>query len=286
MAVPAPLGDAIERATGARPEGGQRLSGGCVGEVYRLDLSDGRRVVAKIGGPGGGLALEGWMLTYLEEHSNLPVPSVVHASDELLVMDYVESGGGLDARAQAHAAELLAELHGVGAPRFGLVRDTVIGGLPQPNPESASWLALFRDHRLLYMGREALAAGRLPASLMGRIESFAAHLGRWLDEPEQASLIHGDMWGGNILAKGGRITGFVDPAIYYADPEIELAFSTMFATFTDPFFDRYGELRPLRPGFFEVRRDIYNLYPLLVHVRLFGGGYVDGVASTLKKFGF
>jgi fructosamine-3-kinase len=93
------------------------------------------------------------------------------------------------------------------------------------------------------------------------------------------------MWGGNVLAQKGQITGFVDPAIYYADAEIELAFSTLFSTFGDDFFSRYQEHRPLAPGFFEERRDIYNLYPLLVHVCLFGGSYVNSVDAILKRFG-
>jgi len=85
--------------------------------------------------------------------------------------------------------------------------------------------------------------------------------------------------------RDGRIAGFVDPAIYHADPEIELAFSTLFSTFGAPFFERYDEIRPLNPGFFEVRRELYILYPLLVHVHLFGGGYLGGVEATLKKLG-
>ena len=93
------------------------------------------------------------------------------------------------------------------------------------------------------------------------------------------------MWTGNILCRGDRIAGFVDPAVYYGDAEIELAFSTLFGTFGQPFFRRYQELRPLEPGFFEQRRDLYNLYPLLVHVRLFGGSYVDSVDRTLSRFG-
>jgi fructosamine-3-kinase len=82
----------------------------------------------------------------------------------------------------------------------------------------------------------------------------------------------------------GRIAGFIDPAIYHADPEIELAFSTVFGTFGEPFFRRYAELRPIRPGFFEVRRDLYNLYPLLVHARLFGGGYRSQVSRIVSRF--
>src|SRR3546814_4637170 len=99
-----------------------------------------------------------------------------------------------------------------------------------------------------------------------------------------SSDLHGDMWGGNVLARGGRIAAFVDPAIYHADPEIELAFSTLFGTYGEAFFRRYEALRPLRPGFFETRRDIYNLYPLLVHARLFGGSYVASVDRILGRF--
>jgi len=106
-----------------------------------------------------------------------------------------------------------------------------------------------------------------------------------LPEPERPSLIHGDMWGGNVLCRNGAVAGFVDPAIYYADAEIELAFSTLFSTFGDAFFSRYRELRDIRPGFFETRVPLYNLYPLLVHVRLFGGGYVAQVERTLTRFG-
>ena len=135
------------------------------------------------------------------------------------------------------------------------------------------------------MGSEAVRAGQLPERVMHRIDTLAARLGDWIGSPKRASLIHGDMWTGNILSSGSYITGFVDPAIYYADPEVELAFSTLFGTFGDAFFSRYNEHCPLTPGFFEERRDLYNLYPLLVHVRLFGGGYVNSVERTLAQFG-
>jgi len=135
------------------------------------------------------------------------------------------------------------------------------------------------------MTRVALEAGRLPGATMTRIETLARRLDEWIEVPDQPSLIHGDLWGGNVLAKDGRIAGFVDPAIYYADAEIELAFSTLFSTFGAPFFKCYDEIRPIRDGFFEARRDLYNLYPLLVHVRLFGGGYVGSLEANLRKLG-
>ena len=98
-------------------------------------------------------------------------------------------------------------------------------------------------------------------------------------------MIHGDLWGGNVLCGSNGLSGFIDPAIYYADPEIELAFMTLFGTVGDRFFRRYGEYHAIRPGFFEIRRDLYNLYPLLVHVRLFGGGYLGQVQSILRRLG-
>ena len=88
-----------------------------------------------------------------------------------------------------------------------------------------------------------------------------------------------------MLAERDHITGFLDPAIYYGHPEIELAFITLFNTFGEAFFHRYHALRPIAPGFFEQRRDLYNLYPLLVHVRLFGGGYVPPIERTLAGLG-
>lgn len=279
------LSRAIEAAIGQRPSRMTRLSGGCIAETYKVALDDGRRVVAKFNVSEGSLSLEGWMLRYLQRHSRLPVPAVLHADDRLLVIDYVATSGGITPAVERHAAELLAALHQVTAPAYGLERDTLIGPLPQPNPESTDWLGFFREQRLLHMAGLARNAGRLPGRLMHRIEWLAGRLERWIEAPAPPSLIHGDMWAGNLLARDGRVAGFVDPAIYYADPEIELAFATLFGTFGTAFFEHYGALRPLRPGFFEVRRELYNLYPLLVHLRLFGGAYLAQVTRTLDRFG-
>lgn len=98
-------------------------------------------------------------------------------------------------------------------------------------------------------------------------------------------MLHGDLWSGNILARRGRIVATLDPAIYYGHPEVELAFTTLFGTFGEPFFAAYAELAPIAPGFHELRRDLYNLYPLLVHVTLFGAGYLAPVERVLDRLG-
>ena len=273
------LGTAI---TAMRP-----LSGGCIGEVSRIDLADGRRIAAKVDrGSKPRLDIEGYMLRYLREHSALPVPEVLWSEPRALIMTFASGESHFSARGQAHAAELLAALHGVAGPACGLERDTLIGGLHQPNPHTISWVDFFREQRLLHMAREAHREGQLSAHLLARIDRFAADLGNFIAEPPHPSLLHGDVWTTNVLAENHRITAFLDPAVYYGHPEVEFAFTTLFGTFGPAFFEAYNALRPLEPGFFEVRRDIYNLYPLLVHVRLFGASYLGGVTTTIARHGY
>ncbi len=273
----------VDQAAGSPAIDIQPLSTGNNAVLYKAGLADGRAMVIKQAGPGGHLDIEGYMLRLLAQRSDLPVPAVYLADDDLLVMDYLEARGRLDAPAQRHAADLIADLHSRTGETYGLERDTLIGPLHQPNPPGADWVAFFRDHRLLYMARKALDEGAIATPMMQRIDRLADRLDDFIDDPAPPTLVHGDLWGGNVLAGDGHIAGFIDPAVYYADPEIELAFSTLFGTFGQPFFERYGEHRPLRPGFFDVRRDLYNLYPLLVHVRLFGGGYAGQVAGILQR---
>ena len=275
----------VEAAMATRVTATRPLGGGLTTRLAAFVLEDGRRIVAKTGISGSRLDLEGHMLDYLRRNSALPVPAVHLAEPDLLVMDEVPGGDVMTRAAERHAAELLADLHGRTAETYGFACDTRIGTLPQPNPRSTDWIAFFRDHRLLHMARLARDERVLPAQLLEGIERLAERLEGLIGQPAPPALIHGDVWGGNVRVAGDRIAGFIDPAIYYADPEIELAFTTLFGTFHDEFFRRYDELRPIRPGFFEVRRDLYNLYPLLVHVRLFGAAYLGAVYRIVARLG-
>jgi fructosamine-3-kinase len=280
------LAEGIEASLGERLRSARPMGGGCIGEVYRVELADGTALVAKVDREGAShLDREAYMLRYLREKSELPVPEVYHGSETLLLMEFVEGSSSFSEGAEHHAAELLAALHGITDDSYGHERDTLIGSLNQPNPQTGSWIEFFRDQRLLYLANVAHDAGRLPSEDLARIERLAGKLEDYLEEPEQPSLIHGDVWSANVLAKGDRISAFLDPAIYHADAEIELAFISLFNSFGEPFLERYAEIRPIRPGFFEVRSDLYNLYPLLVHVFFFGGGYLGSVRSTLSRFG-
>ncbi|HRJ50210.1 MAG: fructosamine kinase family protein [Phycisphaeraceae bacterium] len=280
------LSDRIERATGRRPVGYAPMSGGCIAQVHRVSMPGGGFLVAKVGTSAGNLDTEAYMLGLLKERSALPVPGVVHAEPDLLLIEFVEGSSRFSPRAQRHAADLLADLHGRPGERFGLERDTRIGSLPQPNRPNERWTEFFRDLRLLHMADESARAGAISPVARRRIDALARRIGEVIDEPEYPSLLHGDVWSGNVLAAGDRVTAFLDPAVYYGHAEIELAFITLFSTFGPPFFERYACSRPIRPGFFETRCHVYNLYPLLVHARLFGGNYGSRVEDTLEAIGF
>jgi fructosamine-3-kinase len=279
------LRNRIERATGRVVLDISPLSGGCVAEVMRADLDHAEPVVVKVDNTTAPtLDIEGFMLSFLRERSSLPVPRVLHAEPALLVIELLPGSTGAAERAEPHAAGLLADLHEIAAPEFGFERDTLIGPLRQPNPWSSSWVEFFAEHRLLYMTRIALGAGSIDATLARSIQRLASRLDRLLTEPERPSLVHGDVWSGNVLTQGDRVTGLIDPATHFANAEVELAFITLFGCFGRTFFDAYAERRPIDAGFFEARRDIYNLYPLLVHAHLFGGGHAGSVAATVRRF--
>ncbi len=281
------ISDGVEAHLGERLRSARPLGGGCIGEVYRLELEDGTLLVAKVDREAEShLEREAYMLRYLREKSGLPVPEVYHGSETLLLMEFIEGANSFSEGAERHAAELLAGLHGVTADAYGHEQDTLIGSLNQPNPWTNSWVEFFRDQRLLYMALVAHDAGRMTSQDLKKVERLAERLDGLIEEPERPALIHGDVWSGNVLSKGNGITAFLDPAIYHADPEMELAFISLFNSFGESFFERYAEIREIPAGFYETRRHVYSLYPLLTHVYYFGGGYLDSVRSTLRRFGF
>lgn len=283
----------IERALGTGIAQSFPLSGGNIAEAYRVVLADSRTCAVKVmaprdqptGLPKATLKDEAFMLGRLAETGTVPVPTVVHVERDLLILDYIRHDDSAPAAtAQGALADVVAALHGIRAPRFGFDRPTPIGPLQRPNDWSSDWISFLRDHRLLFLGRLAAGSGRLPPGCFGRLEALCAHLDRWLPADRVPSLIHGDLWIGNILFKDRRIAALIDPACYYADPEIELAFLTLFGGVGEAFFDRYRDHRALDPLFFEERRTLYQLEPLLAHAWFFGGGYGARVDEILHRY--
>lgn len=264
----------------------QALSGGKISEVVKLDLDNGESIVAKFGDRSHDLTVEAFMLRYLRAHSELPVPEVFHAETNLLIMQYFDGQNSWDNTSLAHLGALLANCHQIKAKEYGLWRHTLIGPLHQPNTLSSSWISFFRDQRLLYITNLARRSGKLPSELETRLLRLAERIERFLIEPEAASLIHGDMWRTNVIVRGGQVVGVLDPAIYYAHHEMELAYMTLFDELCEEFFASYCERKTIDPGFFSVRRHVYNLYPLLIHLIIFGEKYIRPIDASLTRLGY
>ena len=275
----------IYQIVGRDPRQMRPLAGGKISRVLRVDFPSGEPLVAKVGDGSHDLRIEAYMLRYLRQHSALPVPEVMHDEPDLILMEYIAGAEPLQGASLRHLGELLAACHQVRGGAFGLERDTLIGPLHQPNASTASWVEFFRDQRLLYMTGAARESGELPTALEARLLQMADSLPDFLVEPAYPALIHGDMWRTNIIVRQGRIAGIIDPALYYAHSEMELAYMALFDGVGDEFFRSYHEILPIDSQFWETRRHIYNLYPLLVHLVIFGEKYIQPLENSLARFG-
>ena len=277
----ATLADRIEAALGRRPDRLAAMSTGDHGAaLWRVDIGK-DRLVAKAA--PSHLASESRMLIDLAA-AGAPVPRVHYGDDQLVVMDYVETDGlGLSDEGGRDLAERLAALHATSAAEFGHDYDVMIGGLPQINERFAR-VDFFRWKRLDVAAWLATRRGRISSPLNERLWRLGERLPKWLHEPPRPALLHGDLWIGNVLCRGGRAVALIDPAIAYGHPEVELAFTMLFGGFPPSFFHRYFEIAPAPSGFLETRRALYQLYPLLVHAALFGPPYDSQVEAIVARF--
>jgi fructosamine-3-kinase len=287
----AALGPALgSEVTGARP-----LAGGDINQAYSVGLADGREVFVKTNGraPAAMFPAEARGLRWLAEADVLRVPRVIAVSGQaeegeeprFLALELIRPG-----RPRPGFDEMLgrglASLHRAGAPSFGLDHDNFIGRLPQSNRPSArggdGWAAFYRDRRL--QPQLELAVKSMGAAATARMrrgfERLFAEIEGLVGPDEPPCRLHGDLWGGNLMCDEGGQPCLIDPAVYGGHREIDLAMMRLFGGFGARVFAAYHEAWPLADGHGE-RVALYQLYPLMVHVNLFGGGYVGQVEAVL-----
>ncbi|QIB73660.1 fructosamine kinase family protein [Halogeometricum borinquense] len=260
------------------------LDGGKVGSVSRLDFADRDAVVAKVSDTP--LTVEAEMLRYLDRESALPVPEVYHATTDCLLMEYVEGDGKFTEAVERDAADCLAELHEVTAEQSGFPFDTLSGPYSLPNPWTESWIDFFGEFRLLDVADAAAEAGTLPSADRERVAALTSDLDSLLTEPAAPALLHGDVWSENVVVRDGHVRAFLDPAMYYGHPEIELAYILAFDTFGDAFFERYDDRRGIEDGFFETRATVYTVFSSLELVRYFGCDKLSSLRDALTELGY
>lgn len=266
------------------------VTGGCIHQTVRLstDLREDFFLKWAQDPESDVFAAEADGLRALRESTDLTVPAVVAHSDAeeipaWLLLEYVPPGSPAPDYAE-RLGEALAEFHEAREGPCGWHRSNYIGSLPQANTTTDDWPAFWWSERLepqlaLARARGRLAtldrdwdvlASRLPTLLAGAVEDGRA-------------ILHGDLWSGNVYPGPDGAPVLVDPAVYRGHREVDLAMTELFGGFPEGFYAAYNDRRPLTDGYKKFRRPVYQLYPLLVHLNLFGGAYLNGVKAALRS---
>jgi fructosamine-3-kinase len=263
----------------------RHVGGGCINTAVRL--LDGERVYFVKLNQASLLdmfeaELEG--LQAMAETRTIRVPkplcSGMTNDQAYLVMEYIEMGHAGRGSGEL-AGRQLAEMHQDTWHSFGWQRNNTIGSTPQPNSPNRDWVEFFREQRLGFQLRLAARNG-YGGDLQRRGERLLEGFHHLVDHDPQPSLLHGDLWGGNMAYDSGGAPVIFDPAVYYGDREADLAMTELFGGFGRAFYDAYRERWPLASGY-TTRKTLYNLYHILNHLNLFGGGYLGQAGSMIDR---
>lgn len=246
------------------------VSGGGLSQVLRIGLDDGRVAIVK---HGPRAEVEASMLRRIRE-AGVPAPLVLGADAQTLVIECLPTDGSLE-NAWNDVGAQLAVLHASTGPGYGWPEAYAFDSVTIDNARTQRWPEFWAQRRLLPH------LSKLPVSLGRRLERLAADLPNRLPQRPAACLLHGDLWGGNVLISGTRLSGLIDPACYYGHSEVDIAMLQLFDRPGPEFFAAYA---PLQAGYAE-RLTIYRLWPALVHLLLFGGGYRAMVDRHLSAAG-
>ena len=275
---------AIEAVLGATIERTSAVSGGDINEAFELRLQGGGRAFVKTN-PSAEPEMfpaEARGLEWLREAGALRVPAVLGASSRFLLLELIDSAParpGFD----EELGRGLAALHRFGAPAFGLDHDNFIGRLPQKNAPVQRWSEFYRARRLELQLRRAVDAGLADHVLSASFDRLFGKLEELVGADEPPARLHGDLWGGNLHVGDRGEPCIVDPAAYGGHREVDLAMMRLFGGFSERTFAAYAEAHPLADGH-AGRIALYQLYPLMVHVNLFGGGYLSSVKRSLARY--
>lgn len=263
------------------------VGGGSISSTYKILSSAGMFFLKVNEGENASVMFktEANGLDLLREKSAFAIPQVISLHNEgskvFLLMDFIDSSSRSNNYWQDLGANL-AELHRQTNSTFGLIENNFIGSLPQQNDFTEDWSSFFIDRRILPMVKMAVNNGLVTNTFVANIELVLSKIVELMPK-EPPALVHGDLWSGNLMVDSKGQPCLIDPAVYYGHREMDLAFSHLFGGFAHRFYETYQEVYPLEPDF-DSRIDLYNIYPLLVHLNLFGRSYLGQIENILARF--
>lgn len=263
------------------------IGGGSINDAWRIDTNEGRFFLKTNSGDRFPSMFEAEAdgLDRLREVNAIGIPRVLgHGEDHdttWLLLEWVES---TDHKQEfwKDFGKRLAKLHKHTADRFGLERNNYIGSLVQRNDQESDWAQFFTRQRLEPMLKLARDKRKVEAGMAFRFERLFLQLDQ-LFPKEPPSLLHGDLWSGNFVAGPDGSPWLLDPAVYYGHREMDIAMTMLFGGFDQALYESYNAEYPLEAGW-KDRVEICNLYPLMVHVNLFGGSYAQQVEAILQRY--
>lgn len=274
----------LSEALGQKVETLDFLQQGQIGGIYKAS-AEGQTYAVKTSTRVDKLSIEARMLNDLHD-AKIHVPKVIMAKGSFLVLEYIESVKQAKFTQEIEAAKLLSILHSATNENrmYGYYYDTTIGPFTQHNEQTQyNWTLFLGQMRIMPMAKLCYESGKISKRMVEKLEGLCRDLYKRIDMSTiNPSLLHGDVWSGNVLfdRQGACL---IDPAIYYGDKEMELAFILLFDTFGKTFFDAYQEIHPLSEDFYESKVPLYQIYPLLVHVALYGSSYIGQLEQILKR---
>ena len=257
------------------------VAGGDISHAYKLETASGAWLFkTNPRMPHDFFAAEADGLITLREAHVIAVPQVHSFGNNWIALEWYA------ARGRYHAADLgaqLAQLHLHHAAQYGYHRGNYIGALAQPNVWHDDWATFWRDYRLMPQIRYADQARRLRGQRATQLDTLCNRIGDLIAHNPPKSLLHGDLWAGNVITAYDGKPALVDPAVSYGDPETDMAFAALFGGFGMEFEQAYQQAYPL-PSDARDRRPLYQLYWLLVHLTLFGESYGASIDRILRRY--
>ena len=273
----------------------RRISGGDVNAAFELTLTGGKKIFRKANAKDkeAFFTAEAAGLAAIAQTGTIGTPHILCCGTEggedgyaFLLMELL-AGNSPAPRCWETFGYELAALHRAPAAEFvpggifGFARDNYIGAREQKNTPAGNWRVFFRDCRLAPRLRDG--ARYFDTTMQSKASCLLERVEELLLEPAYPSLLHGDLWSGNVITgKDGRVW-LIDPAVYVGHAEADLAMTELFGGFPPEFYAAYKEAAPLEPGY-ECRRDLYNLYHLLNHLNLFGSAYYPAVRRIVERY--